>query len=436
MPMRLKEYGRNPRKRKEYIQQDALLLIGVDVSKSKHDACIGTLENVKSRIEFRNARDGFQRFEDAIRKNMFRNRCKRVLIAMEPSGLYWYALYNRLRRCGYGVCLVNCQAVKNNRKTMADGASKTDKKDAYSIFDLLQQGKFFLPVERDEELNGAYRMMRRHMGLKKRVSQIRNQLRGAIHLAFPELNDCINDVTQPTSLRFLQSNPTPESVMRNGRKRFLDKWKPRRRCGQWRPEKFKRIYALAKESIGLKDPYRTDEFEIKTLAHDLEDAVVKQQMWLNKAIELLRDRDDFQLLLTIPRVGEPTAAAILTAIGNITEYTNGKQLVKLAGLDVRLYESGSSILRRPRVSRIGSAYLRQWIFFLALRLVAHDPGFRNQFEKLKNRSPGKGSGLRALTSVCDKLLRIIYRMLKDNEKYSSEKDKVISEYYLNQRKAA
>ena len=35
---------------------------------------------------------------------------------------------------------------------MQDGASKTDKKDAYSIFDLLQQGKFFLPVERDDEL--------------------------------------------------------------------------------------------------------------------------------------------------------------------------------------------------------------------------------------------------------------------------------------------
>jgi hypothetical protein len=170
---------------------------------------------------------------------------------------------------------------------MQDGESKTDKKDAYSIFDLLQQGKFFLPVERDDELNAAYRLMRRHMGLKKRVSQIRNQLRGAIHLAFPELNDCINDITQPTSLRFLQSNPTPESVMRNGRKRFLEKWKPRCRCGHWRPKRFEKIYDLAKLSIGLKDPYRTDEFEIKTLAKDLADALEKQQMWLDKAIEFL-----------------------------------------------------------------------------------------------------------------------------------------------------
>ena len=37
--MKLKNYGRNHKKRKEYIQQSGLLLVGVDVSKAKHDAC-------------------------------------------------------------------------------------------------------------------------------------------------------------------------------------------------------------------------------------------------------------------------------------------------------------------------------------------------------------------------------------------------------------
>ena len=55
--MRLKDYGRNHKKRKEYIKQDSLLMIGVDISKAKHDACIGTLDNVKSRIGFKNTRD-------------------------------------------------------------------------------------------------------------------------------------------------------------------------------------------------------------------------------------------------------------------------------------------------------------------------------------------------------------------------------------------
>ena len=36
--MKLKDYGRNQKKRKEYIKQSGLLLVGVDVSKAKHDA--------------------------------------------------------------------------------------------------------------------------------------------------------------------------------------------------------------------------------------------------------------------------------------------------------------------------------------------------------------------------------------------------------------
>ncbi len=160
---------------------------------------------------------------------------------------------------------MNCHAVKNNRQTMQGGISKTDKKDASSILDLLQQGKFFLPVERDPELAAAYRLMRRHMGVKKRVGQIRNQLRGALHLSFPELSNVIKDITQPTALRFLQSNPTPEFIMINGRKRFLEKLRPRRKCGQWRPEKLNLIYDLAQKSVGLRDPHRSDAFEIRTL---------------------------------------------------------------------------------------------------------------------------------------------------------------------------
>ena len=41
MPMRLKDYGRNQKKRKEYLHQSELFLAGVDVSKAKHDACTG-----------------------------------------------------------------------------------------------------------------------------------------------------------------------------------------------------------------------------------------------------------------------------------------------------------------------------------------------------------------------------------------------------------
>jgi len=435
--MRLKDYGRNPRKRKEYVQQSGLLLIGVDISKTKHDACIGTKTGIIQRkLTFTHTREGFRMFENTIRKTMFKYKCKRVLIAMEPSGIYWYALYEPLKNCGYGVCLVNCQAVSNNRKTLPAGVNKTDEKDAYSIFDLLSQGKFLLPVQRDPELMAAYRMMQRHMALKKRISRLRNQLRQAIHLAFPELNQMIKDLTLPTSLRFLQANPTPRSIRYNGRRRFMEKWRPRQRCGQWQPAKFQKIYDLAGESIGLKDPHRINEFEIKALAQDLADAVTKSNMYRDKAIALVENRNDFRLLLQMPRIGKPTACAILTAIGDIHEFSHGKQLVKLAGLDIRRFESGSTVHKRPRISHIGSGFLRHWLYHYAMRLVAFDPHFKTLFLRRKQNSPGKGAGQRALVAVSDKIIRIVYRILKDNTKYSPKKDHWIAKYYGTIKKAA
>jgi transposase len=435
--MRLKDYGRNSKLRKVYVQSPGVLMVGVDIGKASHSACFGTKTGtVAAKFDFAHSREGFDKFERTIRKLRFKTKSKRVLIGMEPSGIYWYNLYERLKQCGFSVCLVNCLAVKNNRRTMSDGTSKTDPKDAHSVFDLLIQGKFFLPVVRDAELTAAYRLMRRHMAVKKRVHRLRNQLRGALHLAFPELNGMIKDLTMPTSLRFLQASPTPASILRTGRQRFLDRWKPRRRSGQWSQAKFAQIYDLAKQSIGLKDPHRMDAFEIKALAADLADAVEKTQIWLDKAIALVEHRDDLQLLLTMPRIGKPTATAILTAIGHIDEFSCGKQLVKLAGLDIRLHESGTSIKKRPRVTHIGSAFLRHWLYHYGLRLVAHEPHFQKLYRRRKKSSPGKGSGQRGLVSVSDKVLRIIYRMLTEKRRYTPSNDRLVAAYYKQQKKAA
>lgn len=185
--MRRKESGRNPTRRKGYMQQPGLLLVGVDVSKAKHRACIGIQTNVRGqKLDCTHTREGCKRCEQTRREHLVKNSCRRLLMAMEPAGSYWQRLSERLRSCGYEVCLVRCQAVRNNRKTMPATISTTDEKDAYSVCDFLRPGTFFLPVERDAELQAAYRLLRRYLARKKRVGQLCNQLRAAIPLTLPE----------------------------------------------------------------------------------------------------------------------------------------------------------------------------------------------------------------------------------------------------------
>jgi hypothetical protein len=141
-----------------------------------------------------------------------------------------------------------------------------------------------LPVAREPALTAAYRVLRRHLALKQRVSPRRHQLRAALHLAFPALHPLIQDLTQPTSWRFLQGKPPPESLIRQGRRGFLAQGQPRRCWGQWRPATWQPISDLATERRGLKAPYHLDEVERKALAQALTDALAKQPMGLTQAI--------------------------------------------------------------------------------------------------------------------------------------------------------
>lgn len=154
--MRLHAYGRTPDKRKASVNHPDLLLVGVDVSKAKHHACMGTQTTMSCRqLALTHTREGFRRFAQALQAHLVTNGRQRLLMAMDPAGLSWQALSARLKSCGSEVCLVHGQAVRNTRKTMQDGTRKTDAKEAYSVCDLLRQGTFFLPVERDSALQAA-----------------------------------------------------------------------------------------------------------------------------------------------------------------------------------------------------------------------------------------------------------------------------------------
>ena len=74
--MRLTEYGRDPHKRKEYMCQPDLLLVGVDVSKAKHNACLGTQTIISCRtLALTHARESFQRFKQTLRTHLVKTRC-------------------------------------------------------------------------------------------------------------------------------------------------------------------------------------------------------------------------------------------------------------------------------------------------------------------------------------------------------------------------
>jgi transposase len=417
------------------IDHSRILWVAVDVSKRQHEACFGKSDRVfRQRFVFSNHREGLRRFEETIARERMRGGIDLVVIGMEPTGPYWKPLFAQLKEHGYAAVLVHSKAVKHNRKTMGGNDGKTDRLDTLCIWDLLRQGKCFAPIQREEKLEAAYRMMHHYEDSCKRSGQIRNQLRSILALVFPELNERFKKLDGKTALAFLAKNPTPKSIRRLGPKRFLQRW--RGQHGRWGHEFFAEVYGLAKTSIGVQDRERSFEVEIRFLVEELRQALETQERWFELALGWVEDHPHFALLTSIKGIGKKIATGLLASLGDPTRFDHGKQWVSLAGLDLKLHESGDSIHRPPRISRQGKGLLRYWLYLAAVILIRYPGPFRDLYLRRQKSSPGRGAKKRALIAVSDKLVRVIFAMLRDGKLYNPQADQEMEARYTQFKKAA
>jgi transposase len=95
-------------------------------------------------------------------------------------------------------------------------------------------------------------------------------------------------------------------------------------------------------------------------------------------------RQQRDLLISIPGIGDTTAARILGEMPNITEFRNVKAVAAYAGLSPRHYESGS--IRKPSsIARTGNSELRSALYFPAITAMRFNPSIQRFAERLRQR---------------------------------------------------
>jgi len=121
----------------------------------------------------------------------------------------------------------------------------------------------------------------------------------------------------------------------------------------------------------------------------------------------LRGKRD--LLDSIPGLGERTIATLLAYLGQMRRFARAGEFVAFAGLSPRLHESGSSIRARPRLSKVGHAFLRRALYMPAMVTLwrtAWGRAFRDRLAA--NGKPSKliiGAMMRKLAQVAFGVLK-------------------------------
>ena len=120
----------------------------------------------------------------------------------------------------------------------------------------------------------------------------------------------------------------------------------------------------------------------------------------------------FELLVSIPGLGATSALHVLAELALLPADLDVRQWVAYAGLDPRQHTSGSSVEKKPRISKAGNKHLRRALYMPALVAVRHQPHLRAFYEHLVERGKTK---LQALVATMRKLLHAIFGMFKHDQ---------------------
>lgn len=122
------------------------------------------------------------------------------------------------------------------------------------------------------------------------------------------------------------------------------------------------------------------------------------------------------LLDTVPGLGERTIAVILAHYADTSRFTNSRQAAAFAGLDPKLYESGSSVRGKPRLSKVGHTFLRKALFMPAM-VTLYKTAWGKHF-KDRLMKAGKPPKL-IIGAMMRKLIHVAFGVLKSQQPFNS-----------------
>lgn len=120
-------------------------------------------------------------------------------------------------------------------------------------------------------------------------------------------------------------------------------------------------------------------------------------------------REQRDLLLSIPGIGEKTVAVLLSYFANVERFKSGKHMAAFCGVTPQVCQSGSSINRRGKLSKVGPAQLRKALFFPAMTAIRYNPVIQQLSARLT--ASGKCKML-IISAAMRKLVHIAYGVLK------------------------
>jgi transposase len=153
----------------------------------------------------------------------------------------------------------------------------------------------------------------------------------------------------------------------------------------------------------------------RQIAHLKEELAQIDQALDTHVLEHRELQKDMRLLQSIDGIGQKVAQTILAEVPAINAFSRARDVAAFAGLTPTLAQSGTSVRRRGRMSKEGSALLRKMLYMAALQAVKRPHNaFHPMYEGFLLRGKAK---MCAIGAIMHKLIRVAFGVLKHQKPF-------------------
>jgi transposase len=395
------------------------LVVGVDIAQQLHVARAVNFRGIVigDPLTFKNNEEGFASLLEWIKNLQRLNNLDETIVGMEPTGHYWINLSKWLSNQAIEVVTVNPHLVKKNKENRDNTQSKSDKKDALVIADMVKNG-YYSEVRYTSEPFEKLRvlMSNRDVVVKRLVSSI-NQLNRWVDIVFPELRQVFKDIKAKGAIATLRLFPSPLELMNLQPHEVIAGWKSimKRQPGL---KKALLLLQVAKKSVGTRQALDAYKFHLEQLLEEYDLAVSQLERVEEQVTDALNKIPFAKKLLTIKGISEISLAGILGEAGDLSGFSHGNSLLRHAGLHLAEASSGKW-KGQIVISKRGRSRLRRFLYLATMSLVMNNAEFKAIHSN--NVKVKKMKKMKSIMKLLGKLARIFVGIAKRNESYSPAK---------------
>lgn len=398
-----------------------ILFVGLDISKLKHDVAImnENKELLCKLFVIRENRAGYQYFIDRLDQIKEKYQTKTFYIGMEATADYWKNIYYFLKKQSNGFIPVVINPVQTKSFAKAElRRAKTDPVNAKDIAQYLVEKRPKSSECRPPIFDNIKDLDTQIRALQKQKTMAINRLRIELGKVAPEIEQNVNNIGGRQILALLTHFPTAQDIAKASTKELC------RICygkKQWQlPVSFAtKMKNLAQNSIAHKSGLGSG-LVVQALVRHIFQFQQEIQI-LKEQIEQLYENisDNESLLASIKGIGKQTAIVLEAHFGNVNRFPNAKKFVAYFGMNPTVSQSGKTTKRKSYLEKKGNGIVRYKLFMATLNMIARkqEPIY-TYYQRLVAAGKAK---LVAMGAAMRKLLVIMYTMLKNQEKFDSNK---------------